>query len=211
MEVPAAAVGMPTGGGRITNIQMIAARGVGTTKMGAYCLVSGELLPIDPSAPNIRFQVALPFKWNGKAVMLGGGGFNGVIPKLDGNLQNTTPEMPTPLARGYAVFGSDSGHQAPAGPPPPEINHRAGEFLGNAEAYRNYVGDALKKDQLTALERRVEKSIDPGSDQIVTDLVGVPGRTRPACLYPSWPKYKGAGDMNDTRAFTCARNKGQRG
>ena len=47
--------------------------------------------------------------------MLGGGGYNGVIPSL-----YTYPAAPASqgayplLAQGYAVFASDSGHQAGA-------------------------------------------------------------------------------------------------
>ena len=44
-----------------------------------YCLVSGAIAPIDPQAPAIRFQIALPANWNQKVVMLGGGGFEGTI------------------------------------------------------------------------------------------------------------------------------------
>jgi hypothetical protein len=32
----------------------------------------------------------------------------------------------------------------------------------------------------------------------------VPGRTRPLCEYPSWPKYKGSGDVNLASSFTCS-------
>jgi feruloyl esterase len=49
-------------------------------------------------------------------------------------------------------------------------------------------------DNLTALENWAEKGIDPAMNQIVTDTLGVPGRTRPLCLYPTFPKYKGAGE-----------------
>jgi feruloyl esterase len=58
-------------------------------------------------------------------------------------------------------------------------------------------------DQLTAIEGWVEEGIDPAHNQVVTDVVGVPGRTRPLCLYPTWPKYKGAGDVNSAASFEC--------
>ncbi|WCK69140.1 tannase/feruloyl esterase family alpha/beta hydrolase (plasmid) [Agrobacterium tumefaciens] len=32
------------------------------------------------------------------------------------------------------------------------------------------------------------------------------GRTRPLCEYPSWPKYKGDGDIAMASSFTCATN-----
>ena len=28
-------------------------------------------------------------------------------------------------------------------------------------------------------------------------------RTRPLCLYPGLPRYKGSGDMNDAASFSC--------
>uniref|UniRef100_UPI003562594B tannase/feruloyl esterase family alpha/beta hydrolase n=1 Tax=Hydrogenophaga sp. TaxID=1904254 RepID=UPI003562594B len=58
-------------------------------------------------------------------------------------------------------------------------------------------------DSLTALERWSEGGVAP-SGQLVTDSVGVPGRTRPLCEYPRFPRYKGAGDVNDAASFTCA-------
>ena len=59
-------------------------------------------------------------------------------------------------------------------------------------------------DQLTALENWTEKGVDPASNEIVTDTIGVPGRTRPLCQYPTFPKYKGTGDVNSAASFTCA-------
>jgi Tannase and feruloyl esterase len=42
----------------------------------AYCRVPGEIAPLDPTAPPIRFEVNLPEQWNGKAVQYSGGGLN---------------------------------------------------------------------------------------------------------------------------------------
>lgn len=58
-------------------------------------------------------------------------------------------------------------------------------------------------DSLTSLENWVEKGSSPGN-QVVTDTAGVPGRTRPLCDYPKWPKYNGTGDMNQAASFTCS-------
>ena len=58
-------------------------------------------------------------------------------------------------------------------------------------------------DSLTTLENWVEKGMAP-PDQVVADTAGVPGRTRPLCGYPSWPKYKGAGDINAAQSYGCA-------
>lgn len=59
-------------------------------------------------------------------------------------------------------------------------------------------------DSLTTLENWVEKGIAPGP-QTVADTAGVPGRTRPLCEFPTYPKYAGAGDMNLAASFTCAK------
>ena len=58
-------------------------------------------------------------------------------------------------------------------------------------------------DSLSALENWVEQDEAP-QNQIVTDTVGVPGRTRPLCEYPAWPRYDGTGDINDAANFECA-------
>jgi hypothetical protein len=59
-------------------------------------------------------------------------------------------------------------------------------------------------DYLSALENWTERGIDPAQNEVVTDLVGVPGRTRPLCRYPAWPKYRGTGDVNHASSFECA-------
>lgn len=125
--------------------------------MHPYCLISGEIAPIDPTAPNIDFQLALPTNWNSKALMLGGGGFDGVIPPVaqayplsPANVPTLSPpNVPTAVALGYAVFGSDGGHENETPPSTTSVFDAA--FFGNQEAYRNYIGDALKKTHDVAI------------------------------------------------------------
>ena len=57
-------------------------------------------------------------------------------------------------------------------------------------------------DSLGALENWVEKGVEPGP-QVVADTAGVPGRTRPLCEYPTWPRYTGSGDVNRAASFEC--------
>jgi feruloyl esterase len=104
---------------------------------------------VDPAASNIEFQIALPTNWNSKALMLGGGGFDGVIPPVAEGYYLYPPSAAAPLARGYAVFASDSGHQNET--PKSRASMFDGVFFGNEEAYRNYIGDALKKTHDVAL------------------------------------------------------------
>jgi hypothetical protein len=59
------------------------------------------------------------------------------------------------------------------------------------------------RDQVTALENWVEHGTDPAENQIVEDSVGVPGRTRPLCRFPRWPKYQGRGDINQASSYNA--------
>ncbi len=58
-------------------------------------------------------------------------------------------------------------------------------------------------DSLTTLENWVEKGTLP-PNQVVADTAGVPGRTRPLCDYPAYPRYNGSGDVNAASSFTCS-------
>ncbi|MDQ0383160.1 tannase/feruloyl esterase family alpha/beta hydrolase [Amycolatopsis thermophila] len=138
LAIPAAAIGLPTTGGTVTSAQPVT----------GYCQVDAALHPVDPAAPDIRMRVALPEAWNGKALMFGGGGYDGTIPNVAGNVP-FGPSGPAPLARGYATFASDSGHQAsPAHLPATSLD---GSFGVNDEAVRNFSGDALKKTRDAAV------------------------------------------------------------
>ena len=141
LQIPASAIGLPTTGAVVTAATTIAANGSGATAVGEHCLASGKIMPIDTTAPNIQFQVALPTVWNSKVLMRGGGGWDGSVPAVAGNILNSTAA--SPLGRGYAVFGSDSGHQSAA-----SID---ASFAANSEAFKNWIGDALKKTHDAAL------------------------------------------------------------
>jgi hypothetical protein len=73
-----------------------------------YCRISGNIRPVDPAAPMIKVQVGMPNIWNSKAMMFGGGK-NGKIPSPESNVYAAPLRSVTPLDRGYATFGSDSG------------------------------------------------------------------------------------------------------
>ena len=62
------------------------------------------------------------------------------------------------------------------------------------------------RDSLSALEDWVEQGRAPRR-QVVADSVGVPGRTRPLCEYPGWPKYVGKGDVNAATSFVCVQSR----
>src|SRR6185437_16689504 len=46
---------------------------------GHFCKVLGVIRSVDPKAEAIHFEVNLPIRWNGKAVQIGGGGYDGVL------------------------------------------------------------------------------------------------------------------------------------
>ena len=145
MTVPAGAIGLPTRGATVTSATVVAAGGTGASAIGDYCKVTADIAPVDPAAPRIRLQVDLPMAWNGKVLMFGGGGYDGTIPNVAGNVPAGPADRLLPLGRGYATFASDSGHQA--GP----LGSRDGSFGVNDEAVANFSGDALKKTRDVAV------------------------------------------------------------
>jgi len=135
--IPANAIGLPTTGASVTSAADT------TTANGAFCKVLGAIHPVDAKAPDILFQLNLPANWNGKALQMGGGGYNGrLVTGEDGRFPD--PKKPLPLGQGYATFGSDSGHETKPG-------EDAAAFAANEEALRNFGGDQLKKTHDVAL------------------------------------------------------------
>ncbi|MEO6102619.1 MAG: tannase/feruloyl esterase family alpha/beta hydrolase [Pseudoxanthomonas sp.] len=102
-----------------------------------HCRIDGHLAPVDmrANARDINFGVALPIKWNGRAIQLGGGGMNGMVPGLGDRSDRSE------LARGYATYGSDSGHSVKDDP----------SWLLNDEAIRNLGFQQMKKTHDAAL------------------------------------------------------------
>ena len=148
MTISATSIGLATKGAKVTSAILVSAA---DAKAGVeYCKVVGEIYPIIASetigtpatavaTPNINFQVNLPTTWNNRALQLGGGGFDGSIPSsLD---SATASSITSPLARGYATLGSDSGHTT-AGMP---------TALWNSEALRNFGRQQIKKTHDAAM------------------------------------------------------------
>lgn len=86
--------GRTVNGSTLTATTVSASGGVPT-----YCKVNGTI------APALNFEMRLPDAWNGKLYYGGGGGYNGSIPPVSGQIL-------TALMQGYASVSSDSGHQA---------------------------------------------------------------------------------------------------
>jgi hypothetical protein len=150
--IPASAIGLPTRGARVTSATLVPATLQSEPATGSsnpvtlslpdYCKVLFEIAPVDQAAPPIRGQVNMPLPWRRAALQVGGGGLNGSIPAnlaaLSGGgspvSQANPPDAPYPLTRGYASFGSDSGHQG-----------SDGQWALNDEAWLNFGHAALKK------------------------------------------------------------------
>ena len=104
--IPASAIGEPVSAVTLNAPQwQTEANGV-----PAYCSVEGSMAPVDrsPTAKPIRFGVALPASWVFRAAQMGGGGNNGTIPRLTGGIMRGGVPL---IQRGFATYGSDSGHQ----------------------------------------------------------------------------------------------------
>ena len=101
--IPTTAIGEPVAGVTLAAPRWVVAAG----NAPAYCSIDGVMAPIDKSSHGrpINFRVVLPASWTGHAVQLGGGGMNGSIPNLTGG------EAAALMQRGFATYGSDSGHQ----------------------------------------------------------------------------------------------------
>ncbi len=46
---------------------------------GEFCKIVGAIHPVDKNAPEINFELNVPLNWNGKALHLGGGGYDGTV------------------------------------------------------------------------------------------------------------------------------------
>lgn len=98
--IPASAIGEPVGSVKLYEPRWIEA----TESTPAQAVVEGSIFPVDPNGWPINFRVILPASWAHRSMQAGGGGMNGTI---------TVREGRNPLLnKGFALYGSDSGHQA---------------------------------------------------------------------------------------------------
>ena len=137
--IPIAAIGEPVSGVTLSDPRWIAP----TSVVPAHCAVDGVISPIDrgANAKPINFRVVLPASWSGRAVQMGGGGMNGTIPNLVGGGPDGSM-----LQRGFAIYGSDSGHQGGPGFAPGPA-----DWTTNDEAIKNLGYMQLKKTHDAAM------------------------------------------------------------
>jgi pimeloyl-ACP methyl ester carboxylesterase len=142
LHVPPSAIGLATGGATVDSTELVAANARENSN-GEFCKVLGAIHPVTYNAPDIRFEVNLPTRWNGKSLQFGGGGFNGTLVTGLGHYAKQPDAEDTPLARGYVTLGSDSGHQSSGG--------FDGSFFLFDEALRNYGHEQIKKTHDVAM------------------------------------------------------------
>jgi feruloyl esterase len=85
--------------------------GMSVPSLPAHCKVTGAIDPhrgTDGRDYAIRFELALPLDWNGRFLLMGGGGLNGAVRPATGPVASGARPA---LARGFAVISHDSGHQ----------------------------------------------------------------------------------------------------
>jgi feruloyl esterase len=145
--VPAADIGLPSGAATVTAATFVAASG----SLPEYCRVMGSIAARTAGAEPIRFQLNLPIAWNLKALMYGGGGFNGVLVDGLAALRDAPAGMPLPLTQGYVTYGTDAGHDGTV--------YNAtdpAKFALNDEMFANFAHESYKKvkDSVQALVQR---------------------------------------------------------
>jgi tannase/feruloyl esterase len=142
VTIPPASIGLPTNGASIVSAAFVTATDAGNTN-GEFCKVLGGIHAVDPTAPDIKFEVNLPTRWNNRMLQMGGGGFDGTLVTGLGGASNQIPTSPTPLALGYVTLGSDSGHETAGG--------FDGRFALNAESFANFGRLQIKKTHDVAM------------------------------------------------------------
>jgi len=168
-----AAIGEP-----VRSVTVQAAWVAASDTVPAHCRVDGVFAPVDtaPTSRVINFRVILPASWNRRGAQMGGGGNNGIIPNVAGG--EFGGGGPSLLQRGFATYGSDSGHQQPAfgrrgGPPPAPADQ---EWALNEEAIRNFGYAQMKKTHDAALVLIQRMYGEPPALQLLhRNLAGRPG------------------------------------
>lgn len=145
--VEAARIGLPSGRAVVASAVLVAAAPAAVPAVPEHCRVLGSIAPVDAAAEPIQFQLNLPLAWNRKSLQYGGGGYNGSLVSAMAPLRDAAPDDALPIQRGYATFGTDSGHQQSRYPA-----NEIGRFGLNDEMLANYGFAAYKKVRDVAVE-----------------------------------------------------------
>ncbi len=146
-SIAASEIGEPVGSVKLYSPRWVEAN----ESTPAYMVVEGSIMPVDPEGWPINFRILLPGKWSLRSMQLGGGGMNGTITVREGN----NPM----LNKGFAIYGSDSGHQtagrtrpgAPQTEPLATGPTTGDEWALNEEAIRNLGYMQMKKTHDVAM------------------------------------------------------------
>jgi len=139
-SIPASAIGEPVGGVTLSSPRWVEATGNSV----AHALVDGSIAPKDPNGKPINFRVLLPARWSRRAIQMGGGGMNGMVPMLRGERTGS------PTAS-FARYGSDSGHQMGGFGGPGAGRGGGNDWALNEEAIRNLGYLQMKKTHDAAM------------------------------------------------------------
>ncbi len=140
--IPASAIGLPTGGATVETAQAIGASEPGNVD-GDFCKVTGIIANATASKAVFEFEVNLPDAWNGRALQMGGGGYDGSLVTALGPYTLQLPGEDTPLKRGYVTLGSNGGHRGGPG--------FDGRFGLDDEALLNFGKESVKKTHDVAM------------------------------------------------------------
>ncbi|MGQ0683043.1 tannase/feruloyl esterase family alpha/beta hydrolase [Bradyrhizobium sp.] len=129
---------LETAGAEISSSKMQEA-GSGLPK---HCIVTGlanQRVGADGKSYAIRFELRLPVEWNGRFLHQVNGGNDGVVvPALGDKRDGMASGGTVPLARGFAVLSSDSGHSG-SDPANTSLGLAAGAAFGlDPQARRDY-------------------------------------------------------------------------
>lgn len=141
-SISASAIGLPTGGAVVQKAQSVAAS-ASDNENGDFCKVLGVVKPQNPASPNLRFEVNLPLAWNGRALQMGGGGYDGRLVTGLGPFTMQPANVDNPLKQGFVTLGSDGGHEGGRG--------FDGRFGLDDEALLNFGKQSVKKTHDTAV------------------------------------------------------------
>jgi pimeloyl-ACP methyl ester carboxylesterase len=142
LEVPATAIGLPTGGGVVQAAVPVAASAPGNPN-GDYCKVTGIVRPQHAGSPDLEFEVNLPQSWNRRVLQMGGGGYNGTLVTGLTGFTLQPADVDNPLEQGFVTLGTDGGHKSSQG--------FDGSFALDDEALRNFGKESVKKGHDVAM------------------------------------------------------------
>ncbi len=137
-------IGLPTSGVEILVVEKESKPEILKTT-GEFYRVTGAILPHDPAASVIKFQMGLPLNWNGKLIQFGGGGLDGFVHPVEMRKEGRFLTSPSPMKDGYAVVDCDGGHEADMSNPVDS------SWALNRETYLNFCYEAQKKTRDAAV------------------------------------------------------------